>query len=175
MLTFNTRSEKPSSVLIAMKAVVVSCKAITEDVEAYENDETKDIDAEKKDRLYAMKSQFSKGLSNLMVAAKTHANGMGISPVSLLDAAATHLTSTVVELIKLFGMRNGKGSDRDSAQPEDGGKQAGSPPGSILRKPDPYNAYKSGNARQETTDLPRGLHPDDLAVSLAYIVVELFC
>ncbi|KAH8549939.1 hypothetical protein BGW37DRAFT_428357 [Umbelopsis sp. PMI_123] len=132
------RSEKPSSVLIAMKAVVVSCKAITEDVEAYENDETKDIDAEKKDRLYAMKSQFSKGLSNLMVAAKTHANGMGISPVSLLDAAATHLTSTVVELIKLFGMRNGKGSDRDSAQPEDGGKQAGSPPD---KKPQTCPAY----------------------------------
>jgi hypothetical protein len=151
-----------------MKAVVVSCKAITEDVEAYENDETKDIDADKKDRLYAMKSQFSKGLSNLMAAAKTHANGMGISPVSLLDAAATHLTSTVVELIKLFGMRNGTGSDRDSVQPEESAKQASSPPGSILRKPEPYNSYKPANTRQENGDLPRGLHPDDLAVSLIF-------
>ncbi|KAI8581600.1 hypothetical protein K450DRAFT_232101 [Umbelopsis ramanniana AG] len=160
------RSEKPSSVLIAMKAVVVSCKAITEDVETYENDETKDIDADKKDRLYAMKSQFSKGLSNLMAAAKTHANGMGISPVSLLDAAATHLTSTVVELIKLFGMRNGTGSDRDSVQPEESAKQASSPPGSILRKTEPYNSYKPVNSRQENGDLPRGLHPDDLAAYL---------
>jgi hypothetical protein len=151
-----------------MKAVVVSCKAITEDVEVYENDESKDIDAEKKDRLYAMKSQFSKGLSNLMAAAKTHANGMGISPVSLLDAAATHLTSTVVELIKLFGMKYGKGSDRDSVQNLDvASKPIGSPQSSILRKPDTFGAYKPSNTRQDTADAPRGLHPDDLAVSLS--------
>jgi hypothetical protein len=160
-----------------MKAVVVSCKAITEDVEVYENDETKDIDNDndKKDRLYAMKSQFSKGLSNLMAAAKTHANGMGISPVSLLDAAATHLTSTVVELIKLFGMRNGTGSDRDSVQPEESVKQASSPPGSILRKTEPYNSYKpTTNTRQENGDLPRGLHPDDLAVSSQFYKTKWF-
>ncbi|GAB5586666.1 component of the polarisome [Umbelopsis nana] len=161
------RSEKPSSVLISMKAVVVSCKTITEDVEAYENDESKDIDAEKKDKLYTMKSQFSKGLSNLMAAAKTHANGMGICPVSLLDAAATHLTFTVVELIKLFGMKFGKGSDRDSVQSLDvASNPVGSPHNSILRKPDSYGTYKPSNARQDTADVPRGLHPDDLAAYL---------
>ncbi|CAM0141443.1 unnamed protein product [Umbelopsis sp. WA50703] len=158
------RSEKPSTVLIAMKAVVVSCKAITEDVESYENDESKEIDTEKKDKLYTMKSQFSKGLSNLMAAAKTHANGMGISPVSLLDAAVTHLTSTVVELIKLFGMKPGKGSDRDS---NDGLAKQGSPQSSILRKTDPYGSiYSKPSMHRQDSDAPRGLHPDDLAAYL---------
>ncbi|KAI8077222.1 hypothetical protein BDF21DRAFT_400383, partial [Thamnidium elegans] len=50
-------------------------------------------------------SRFSTELSNLLASAKYYAGGMGISPVSLVDAAAGNLTVTIVDLVKLLGMR----------------------------------------------------------------------
>jgi hypothetical protein len=68
------------------------------------------------DRLVALKSKTHATLSNLMTASKNHAMSFGVSPVSLLDAAASHLASTVVDLIRLLKVRrtNPNESGRES-------------------------------------------------------------
>ncbi|CAG8561313.1 7706_t:CDS:10 [Paraglomus occultum] len=104
------RSEVPTNVIMAMKAILVACKDITGDVEQYEQQKSVSMKAEDKEKLYAMKSKLSGTLTNLMTAAKNHATGSGISPVSLLDAAASHLTVAVVDLVKLIKIKR---SDND--------------------------------------------------------------
>lgn len=88
-----------------MKNIVTVSRSITEDVEAQE--ET--LFTETKNSLYELKTRFSTSLSDLLVAAKYHASGMGICPVSLLDRSAGHLTSVIVDLVKLLGMHPANG------------------------------------------------------------------
>ncbi|CAG8739275.1 3033_t:CDS:2, partial [Ambispora leptoticha] len=99
------RSDVPTNVLLAMKSIVIACKSITEDVESYEQRKLASLKPEDKEKLYSLKTKLSATLTNLMTAAKNHATGYGISPVSLLDAAASHLTETIVKLVKLIKLR----------------------------------------------------------------------
>lgn len=94
------RSTDPSQVIQVMKNMVTVCRSITEEIENQEDILTLDT----KKSLYELKTTFSNSLSDLLVAAKYHASGMGLSPVSLLDRSAGHLTSVIVELVKLLGM-----------------------------------------------------------------------
>ncbi|KAF7727058.1 component of the polarisome [Apophysomyces ossiformis] len=101
-LSRSARSNKPSEVLITMKTVVMACKSLTEAVEAYES--SHELPALTQTKLYTLKTQFSDALAQLLVAAKNHANGMGIMPVGLIEGTAGHLTIVVVELAKLLGI-----------------------------------------------------------------------
>jgi hypothetical protein len=85
-----------------MKTIVMTCKSITEDVERYESKNGLTLD--KQTKLQSLKGPFSRELAHLVSAAKAHVNSMGISPVGLLDVAASNLTNTVVDLVKLVGM-----------------------------------------------------------------------
>jgi hypothetical protein len=49
-----------------------------------------------------LKQKISVTANNLITATKNYAISKGISPVSLLDAAASHLTMAIVELIRLL-------------------------------------------------------------------------
>ncbi|KAL9544193.1 hypothetical protein MBANPS3_007742 [Mucor bainieri] len=98
-----SRSSKPSDVLMSMRTIVMACKSITTEVEEYEV--KVGLSPANQDALYNIKKNFSTELTNLLASAKNFAAGMGISPVSLLDAAAGNLTSTIVDLAKLLGMR----------------------------------------------------------------------
>lgn len=84
-----------------MKNIVTVCRSISEEIEAQEST----LFTESRNSLYELKTGFSASLSDLLVAAKYHASGMGISPVSLLDRSAGHLTSVIVDLVKLLGMK----------------------------------------------------------------------
>ncbi|KAF2638804.1 cell polarity protein-like protein [Massarina eburnea CBS 473.64] len=52
-----------------------------------------------------LKSRVSATANNLITASKNHASSNGLSPVSLLDAAASHLSTAVIELVKLVRIR----------------------------------------------------------------------
>jgi hypothetical protein len=99
----------------------MACKSITTEVEDYEI--KVGLSSEHQAQLYEIKKKFSTELSNLLSAAKVYAGGMGISPVSLLDAAAGNLTVTIVDLVKLLGMRpvsadnNGSNSSKSMPPP----------------------------------------------------------
>lgn len=96
------RSSQPSSVLSAMKEVVVAISEISEDVKAFEREPNFHVDDTK---LESLKHQSSATLNNLMSAARSHATSSGLSPISLIDAAAGHVSTYVVDLIKLLKIR----------------------------------------------------------------------
>ncbi|KAI5118308.1 hypothetical protein M0805_006476 [Coniferiporia weirii] len=105
------RSNAPSRVLTPMKSVVNAVMAITEDVRAYERrpDNTEaDIEI-----IRALRQRTEATLSNLVTASKTHATSMGMSPVSLLDAASSHLSATVTELGKTIFIRKATKAEQD--------------------------------------------------------------
>jgi hypothetical protein len=96
------RSSAPSGVLPAMKAVVEAVTEVGEDVKAFEAHPNIDVDVS---RLESLKHESTTRLNTLMQAARNHAMASGLSPVSLLDAAAGHLTSNVIEIIKLLKIK----------------------------------------------------------------------
>ena len=96
------RISEPSSVLAHVKSVVIAVRDITQDISRMtpsNNDETQQIDK--------LKARISATANNLITAAKNFATANGLSPVSLLDAAASHLTSSIVGLIQVVKIRPG--------------------------------------------------------------------
>lgn len=85
-----------------MKEVVVAISEISEDVKAFEREPNFSVD---QTRLESLKHQSSSTLNNLMSAARSHATSSGLSPISLIDAAAGHVSANVVDLIKLLKIR----------------------------------------------------------------------
>lgn len=77
-----------------VKGVVIATRAITENIDDSPNDDRAKL-----------KSRVSATANNLTTAAKNHATSQGLSPVSLVDAAASHLTASIVELIKVVKIR----------------------------------------------------------------------
>lgn len=85
-----------------MKEVVVAISEISEDVKGFEKEPNFQVD---QTRLESLKHQSSSTLNNLMSAARSHATSSGLSPISLIDAAAGHVSANVVDLIKLLKIR----------------------------------------------------------------------
>lgn len=85
-----------------MKGVVESINDISEDVHDWESEPNFTIDQTQLDNC---KHQSSTTLNALMQAARNHAMSAGLSPISLLDAAASHVSANVVEIIKLLKIR----------------------------------------------------------------------
>jgi len=131
-----------------------------------------------KDKLQAIKSKIFATLSNLITAAKNHSNSKGFSPVSLLDAAASHLSATIVELVKLLKIRKATAFERAnqhqraessplplSSVEEDTQYQSSSVEGlRIATGPMPSNGSKS-NEHSKLTSSPMGLASSSIAKS----------
>lgn len=94
------RSGEPSAVLDHMKSVVVTVRHITQDIDAAKSSEDEVTQLQSK-----LKSRVSATANNLITASKNFASSNGISPVSLLDAAASHLAAAVVELVRTVKIR----------------------------------------------------------------------
>ncbi|KZT04794.1 uncharacterized protein LAESUDRAFT_727653 [Laetiporus sulphureus 93-53] len=107
------RSNSPTRVLTPMKAVVNAVASIIDDVKAFEcrmPSERADIDM---DALRALRDRADATLSNLVTATKTHATSSGMSPVSLLDAAASHVSLTVTEIGKAVCIRKATKAEQE--------------------------------------------------------------
>jgi hypothetical protein len=87
-------------VLVAMKAVVISCKTITEDIEGAEA--TMAYNDNERGMLANAKGQLSASLSGLMAVAKAHAAGSSWGPDALVSAT-NNLTGAVNELARAAG------------------------------------------------------------------------
>lgn len=92
----------PASVLEHMKTVVIAVRGITSDIEGA-TPSLKDEETMKKRA--KMKSKVSATANNVITASKNYAAAGGLSPVSLLDAAASHLTAAVVDLVRTVKIR----------------------------------------------------------------------
>lgn len=105
------RSNAPSKVLSPMKAIVNAVSAILDDVRIYERQ--RELRGSEADSLRSMKERTEATLSNLVAAAKTHATSMGMSPVSLLDAASSHLSAAVTDLGRTIFIRKANKVEQD--------------------------------------------------------------
>ncbi|KAI1870954.1 hypothetical protein JX265_005994 [Neoarthrinium moseri] len=94
------RTEDPEKVIDSMKAVVVAVRRISKDI-----DESAPRDEDTVQQQQKMKSRVSATANNLITASKNFASAAGISPVSLLDAAASHLVAALVELLRTVKIR----------------------------------------------------------------------
>jgi len=63
--------------------------------------------------LQGLRERAEATLSNLAVAAKTHATSSGMSPVSLLDAAASHVSVTMTEMGKAVQIRKATKTEQE--------------------------------------------------------------
>jgi hypothetical protein len=89
------RTSDSSMVLDQMKIVVVSVRSITHSVPDLPPSEGPLAQERSK-----IKSRVSATANNLITASKNFVASNGISPVSLLDAAASHLTAAVIDLVR---------------------------------------------------------------------------
>jgi hypothetical protein len=99
--------------LESMRHVVKCVRAITGDIDSTPLSQMQspnssimgDIPASPEKQQARLKSRVSATANNLITATKNHVASNGISPVSLLDAAASHLSTAVVELVKHVKVR----------------------------------------------------------------------
>ena len=88
------RLGEPESVLSQVKSVVIAVREISQDVrDTGENDSQQQTSQ--------LKAKVSATTNNLITASRNFAVSNGLSPISLLDAAASHLTAAIVELIRI--------------------------------------------------------------------------
>lgn len=99
-----------------MKTVVNAVTNILDDTRTFERRparERADVDIE---ALRALRERADATLSNLVAATKTHATSSGMSPVSLLDAAASHVSVCVSEIGRTVLIRKATRAETDQFQ-----------------------------------------------------------
>ena len=96
----SARRDEPNAVLTCVKPVVIAVRDITIDL----GDPQPGQDDAMGQRHKLMAKVYATA-NNLVTASKNFAMSRGLSPVSLLDAAASHVTSSIVELIRLVKIR----------------------------------------------------------------------
>lgn len=92
----SARGKEPQAALAHVKSVVIAVRNITMDMG--------DTQSSKDDQIqerHKVKTKVSATANNLITASKNFAISNGLSPVSLLDAAASHLTASIIELISM--------------------------------------------------------------------------
>lgn len=111
--------------LESMRHVVKCVRAITGDIDSTPLSQMQspnssisgDIMANPEKQQAKLKSRVSATANNLITATKNHATSGGLAPVSLLDAAASHLSTAVIELVKYVKVR--PTPDHELAQDEE--------------------------------------------------------
>lgn len=131
------RSQIPTSVLKATNAIVEAVTQFDQDVQAFEARSLDQMDEQDRIALQSLKARCNATLSNLITAAKNHAASQGLSPVSLLDAAASHLTSTAVDMIKLLKVRKANPSELTRSTTEQSLQSSASTPSLAYHTPRP--------------------------------------
>ncbi|KAF2711843.1 hypothetical protein K504DRAFT_374566 [Pleomassaria siparia CBS 279.74] len=107
------RRAGPEQVLDSMRHVVKCVRAITGDLDSTSFSQLQspgssingDSIMSPEKQQAKLKSRVSATANNLITASKNHASSSGLSPVSLLDAAASHLSTAVIELVKQVKIR----------------------------------------------------------------------
>jgi hypothetical protein len=109
------RGNAPTRVLTPMKSVVNAVTNILDDVRSHSR---RYSDPE---GVRALEERVEATLSNLVAASKTHATSLGLSPVSLLDAAASHVSAAVTELGRVVLLRRATKAEQDQFAPSSTG------------------------------------------------------
>lgn len=107
------RTGEPQGVIDSMKSVVAAVRDICQDIT-----DSVSSDDELQQQRAKLRSNVSGTANNFITASKNYAQSNGVSPISLLDAAASHLAAAVVELVRTVKIRPtpaGELGDEDDA------------------------------------------------------------
>lgn len=108
-----------------MKAVVNAVSAIVEDVRLVERrGPPRDVDVE---TLRGLRERAEATLRNLVAAFQTHATSAGMAPVSLLDAAASHVSAAITEIGRTVCIRKATAAELDDKSSSNIGASASYP------------------------------------------------
>lgn len=99
-LLHSARGSDPSVVLSRVRSVIIAVRSIALDI-----GDTQSSKDEAIQQRHKSKARLSATANNLITAAKNFALSKGLSPVSILDAAASHVAAAAVELIRLVKVR----------------------------------------------------------------------
>jgi hypothetical protein len=113
------RGADPEVLTEGMKHVVIAVRHITTDMEAVAGggssvigDAASSVGGQSTitggpsaNRCAKLRARVSTAANNLITATKAHGAAQGIAPVSLVDAAASHLTAAVVEVVRTLKIR----------------------------------------------------------------------
>ena len=136
-----------------MKSVVNAVTNIIEDVKIFERRPQRDRLDVNPDALRSLRDRAEATLSNLVAATKTHATSSGMSPVSLLDAAASHVSHTVTEIGRTVCIRKATKAEQDqfsyAALSGPSGTTNGFPP--VLRSVEEMRSGHQRKPSQEST------------------------
>lgn len=120
------RQNSTEAMLESVKSVVVSVQTITSAVRTdgypspVPSPSVPDMNMQRAPpSVGKMKARVTGTANSLITAAKQHAASHGLSPVALLDAAASNLTSAVVELIKAVKIRPSSKSELEDVEDAD--------------------------------------------------------
>lgn len=97
------RTDDPDRIMDAMKAVVVSVRRITKDLDTAGAAAPRTEEAAQAHG--RLKAKVSQTANTFITASKNHANSAGLAPVALLDAAASHLVGAVVDVLRSARIR----------------------------------------------------------------------
>lgn len=101
-LVHKAHSDGPDTVVDAMKSVIGNVRRIARDIDDTHGPALSEAFTHQKPKL---KAKVAGTANSLITASKNYAAGAGLSPVSLLDAAADNLTGAIVELARVAGIR----------------------------------------------------------------------
>jgi hypothetical protein len=129
------RSADAEALNEGMKHVVMAVRTITTDMEAVAGagsvagDAASSVGAPSTvnggpsaNRCAKLRARVSTAANNLITATKAHGAAQGIAPVSLVDAAASHLTAAVVDVVRALKIR--RSTAEELARDDDGGVAA---------------------------------------------------
>ena len=99
----------PKGLLPHMKSVILAVKHITDDLETLNDSPAKTA---------KLLTRISGSACNYITATKNFAYSAGVSPVSLVDAAASHLTAAIIEAVHEVKMHPSAGVGEEDFVPE---------------------------------------------------------
>ncbi|WYZ44108.1 hypothetical protein EsH8_VII_000544 [Colletotrichum jinshuiense] len=100
------RGENPDAVIDAMKQVVVGVRRITKDI-----DESAAGNEDLVQQRSKLKGKISSTANHLITTSKNFAASAGITPISLVDAAASHLVAAIIDLLRVAKIRSTPGGE----------------------------------------------------------------
>ncbi|ODQ50267.1 hypothetical protein SAICODRAFT_174652 [Saitoella complicata NRRL Y-17804] len=101
LLSSARSSNLQGAMMDSMKGLLSATRAIDADLDQAPNG----VAPEVLQRVMKLRQRLSATCSNLITACKNHIAARGLSPISLVDAAASHLSGTVVELVNIVRLR----------------------------------------------------------------------
>lgn len=141
------RSNAPTRVLTPMKSIVNAVTTILDDVRSHPWRHSEP------EGLRALEERVEATLSNLVAATKTHATSSGLSPVSLLDAAASHVSAAITELGRVVLLRRASKVEQEqfAPLPSNGAATNGFAPGlRMVEEGRPSVAHQRGLSEAST-------------------------